>query len=202
MNQDPGIIQGERIESRILLIRGQNVMLDFDLATLYGVSTKVLNQAVRRNPTRFPRDFMFQLSRQEWVTILRSQYVTSSSGHGGRRNPPCAFTEQGVAMLSGVLNSTQAIRVNVEIIRTFVRLRQWLVSNAELARKLDAMERKYDEQFRVVFEAIRQLMKDGESAEPQREIGFHTLQEEPFRPARPNGKPVRPKRRNTKPVKY
>ena len=164
----------ERIKRQIFFLRGQKVMLDFDLAFLYGVETKILNQAVKRNTERFPGDFMFQLTRQEWVAILRSQIVTSSSGHGGRRNPPFAFTEQGVAMLSSVLNSPRAIRVNIEIMRAFVRLRQLLASHAELARKLEVLESKYDSQFKMVFDAIRDLMADPKPAK-KGEIGFHTI---------------------------
>lgn len=143
-------------------------MLDADLAGLYGVETKVLVQAVKRNLDRFPEDFMFQLSREEYDN-LRSQSVTSSDW-GGRRYPPYAFTEQGVAMLSSVLRSRRAVQVNIEIMRAFIRLRQMLASHAELARKLDALEKKYDAQFKDVFEAIRQLMAPPEPK--RRAIGF------------------------------
>ena len=162
------IVPFERIQNAILLIRGDKVMLDADLAALYGVETKVLVQAVKRNKHRFPPDFMFQLTRAEFE-ILRSQTVTSSQW-GGRRYPPYAFTEQGVAMLSSVLNSRRAIRVNIEIMRAFVWLRQMLTSHAELARRIDELERRYDGQFRVVFQVIRELM-----APPDRErkqIGY------------------------------
>jgi hypothetical protein len=159
----------ERIESKIFLIRGQKVMLDVDLAFLYGVEVKVLNQAVKRNTDRFPADFMFQLSSNEFDN-LRSQFVTSSSW-GGRRYPPYAFTEQGVAMLSSVLRSPRAIQVNIEIMRAFVRLRRMLLSNADLARKLEALEKKYDAQFKVVFDAIRELMTPPHQS-TQRRIGF------------------------------
>jgi phage regulator Rha-like protein len=162
------LIPVERIEKAILLIRGQKVMLDADLAELYGVETRVLVQAVKRNIERFPEDFMFQLSQEEF-TILRSQIVTSSDW-GGRRYPPYAFTEQGVAMLSSVLRSQRAIQVNIEIMRAFIRLRQMLASHVELARKLDALEKKYDAQFKQVFEAIRQLMAPPEPK--RRPIGF------------------------------
>jgi len=158
----------ERISQAILLIRGHRVMLDSDLAEMYGVATKVLIQAVKRNGDRFPEDFMFQLSSEEFDR-LRSQFVTSS--WGGRRYPPYAFTEQGVAMLSSVLHSDRAIHVNVEIMRTFVRLRQMLASNVELARKLASLERKYDAQFKVVFDAIRELMTPPEPKK-KRPIGF------------------------------
>ena len=143
-------------------------MLDADLAALYGVDTKVFVQAVRRNVDRFPADFMFQLTKQEFDN-LRSQFVTSS--WGGRRYPPYAFTEQGVAMLSSVLRSKRAIRVNVEIMRAFVQLRRMLASHADLARKLSALEKKYDEQFKVVFDAIRELMVPPEPKK-KGEIGF------------------------------
>ena len=163
------IIPVEGIEKRIFLIRGQKVMFDSDLAELYEVPTKVFNQAVKRNQQRFPSDFMFCLNYQE-VKILRSQIVTSRFW-GGRRYNPCVFTEQGVAMLSSVLNSERAIRVNIEIIRAFVRLRQILSSNKELARRLDELENKYDSQFKVVFDAIRQLMAPP-PLPPKRRIGF------------------------------
>lgn len=144
----------ERLKRSIFLIRGHKVMLDRDLAELYGVETRELNQSVRRNLERFPSDFMFELTREEIVGI--SQFVTSSNLKFSKR--VTAFTEQGVAMLSGVLRSKRAIAVNVEIMRTFVRLREFLTSNAELARKLDELEQRYDRQFKVVFDAIRKLM--------------------------------------------
>ena len=151
----PALVPAERIERSILSIRGHRVMIDSDLAELYGVETRALVQAVQRNRERFPDDFMFQLTREEF-DHLRSQSVTSSLGWGGRLYPPYAFTEQGVAMLSSVLRSERAVQVNIEIMRAFVRLREMLASHAELARKLDALEKKYDAQFRVVFDAIRQ----------------------------------------------
>jgi hypothetical protein len=164
------------IEQRILLVRGQKVMLDSDLAELYGVATKILNKAVTRNAIRFPDDFMFQLTAEE-ARALRFQSGTSnpeavrvSAGRGGRRYLPYAFTEQGVAMLSGVLNSERAVHVNIEIMRAFVRLRLLLLANAELAGKLEILERKYDTQFKVVFDAIRELMTP--PAKPNRPIGF------------------------------
>ena len=162
----------ERIERAILLIRGHKVMLDADLATLYEVPTKVLLQAVKRNLERFPSDFMFQLEKQE-VVILRSQFVTSS--WGGRRYAPYAYTEQGVAMLSTVLNSPRAVAVNIEIMRAFVRLRLILASNNELARRLDQLDAKTDAKFKAVFEAIRQLMTPPEPK--KRPIGFLTPKE-------------------------
>lgn len=169
MTKQKALIPVERIEKSILLIRGHKVILDSDLAELYGVETKVLNQAVTRNIKRFPDDFMFRLTRQE-LRELRSQIVTSR--WGGRRYLPRAFTEQGVAMLSSVLKSERAIQVNVEIIRTFVRLRQLLSTHMELARKLETMERKYDKRFKVVFDAIRQLMIPPKPK--RRRIGFES----------------------------
>jgi hypothetical protein len=156
------------IEAAIRRVRGQNVMLDSDLAVLYGVETKILNKAVRRNLERFPPDFMFQLTADEF-SHLKSQFVISSA-HGGRRSRPYAFTEQGVAMLSGVLRSPRAIAVNVQIMRAFVELRRMLGSNVELARKLDALEQRYDTQFKAVFLAIRELMAPPKP--PRRRIGF------------------------------
>jgi len=160
----------ENISHSIMLIRGHRVLLDTALAALYGVASKALNQAVRRNRDRFPADFMFQLTAEE-TARLRSQSVTLDAGRGRHRKyRPYAFTEQGVAMLSGVLRSRAAVRVNVEIMRAFVRLRRILDSNAELARKLDELERRHDGQFRTVFDAIRQLMVRPEPPRPR--IGF------------------------------
>jgi hypothetical protein len=159
-----------RIESRIYMIRGQKVMLDSHLSDLNGIDTKTLNRAVARNVDRFPLDFMFQLTTSEFAN-LRYQFGTSRSW-GGRRYPPFAFTEQGVAMLSSVLRSPEAVQVNIEIMRAFVRLRQILASHDDLARKLDALERKYDGQFKLVFEAIRKLMAP--PAKPARRHGFRT----------------------------
>jgi hypothetical protein len=192
----------ERIERIVLLLRGQKVLLDFHLAELYGVRTKVLNQAVGRNSDRFPEDFMFQLSKEETHAVMRShimtapgnssqfvmssnrpkavasnwsQIVTSSKKHRGLSYRPYAFPEQGVAMLSSVLRSPRAVRVNVEIMRAFVRLRQWLASNAELSARLDKLEKNYDRKFKAVFEAIRELMREDAAPKRKREIGFHTL---------------------------
>jgi phage regulator Rha-like protein len=162
------MIPKEVLESKIFLIRGQKVMLDRDLAALYGVEVKVLNQSVRRNIERFPADFMFKLHSEEWKTILRSQIVTSK--RGGRRYAPYAFTENGIAMLSSVLNSPRAIQVNIQIMRTFTRLRELLASHADLRRKIEELERRYDGQFRAVFEAIRELM--AAPARKVRRIGF------------------------------
>lgn len=164
----------ERILSRILLIRGQKVMLDADLANLYGVPTGALLQAVKRNPERFPDDFMFRLEADEWRS-LKSQSVISNAGRGGRRYAPYVFTEQGVAMLSSVLHSASAIAVNVAIMRTFVRLREMLASNAELTAKFDQLERKlasHDQAIVGILEAIRQLVQPPQVA--SRPIGFVT----------------------------
>lgn len=170
------LISSETITSPILVIRGQKVMLDADLAALYTVDTKVLNQSVRRNIERFPEDFMFQLTAEE-AASLRSQTVTLKKGRGQHRKYlPYAFTEQGVAMLSSVLNSPRAIQVNIEIMRAFVRLRQMVTSNADLARKLNALERKYDGQFKVVFAAIRELTEPVVKKNSRR-IGFRAEQE-------------------------
>jgi hypothetical protein len=157
------------VDRKILVLRGERIMLDADLAELYEVETRALVQAVKRNGERFPPDFMFQLTAAE-ATILRSQSGISSAGHGGRRYAPYAFTEHGVAMLSSVLRSERAVQVNIEIVRAFVRLRTMLAGNVELARKLAALERKYDAQFKVVFDAIRELMEP--PAKPRRPIGF------------------------------
>jgi hypothetical protein len=201
------LIPAERIERQILLLRGHKVMLDFQLAELYGVATKVLNQAGKRNLERFPEDFMLRLSDRETELVIRtplasaskrnwSQIVTSSRKHRGLAYRPYAFTEQGVAMLSGVLHSPRAVRVNIEIMRAFVRLRQMLATNAVLSGRLDELEKNYDGQFRLVFDAIRRLMKEVRPSRPRprREIGFHTLRE--------NGAVLSPRRPPKGPVKY
>ncbi|HEX4806846.1 MAG TPA: ORF6N domain-containing protein [Conexibacter sp.] len=157
----------ERFESLILTMRGQRVVLDATLAELYGVETKMLVRAVHRNLDRFPEDFMFQLTAEE---ALRCQIGTSNTGRGGRRYRPYAFTEHGVAMLSGVLRSPRAVQVNIEIMRTFVRLRRLLAEHAELAQRIDELERRYDKQFRAVFDAIRELMRS--PSKPSRQLGF------------------------------
>ncbi len=181
-----GIIpKPENLASLVFAIRGEKILLDADLADLYGVATKVLNQAVKRNLERFPADFMFQLTSEEWErmrsqtvtaypagTPMRSQTVTAS-----RRNVtalPYAFTEQGIAMLSSVLRSQRAVEVNIAIMRTFVQLRRLMDSNRDLARRIDAMEKRYDEQFSAVFDAIKQLIADDQAkkAKPSRRIGF------------------------------
>ncbi len=155
------IISLKQVKNHIFFIRGQKVMLSTDLASLYEVEPRVLVQSVKRNIERFPEDFMFQLTKEEF-NDLKSQIVTSSWG-GLRRATPYAFTEQGIAMLASVLRSKRAIHVNVEIMRAFVQLRKMLASNASLARKLKSLEKKYDEQFAVVFEAIRALMEPPKS---------------------------------------
>jgi len=181
------IVPIERIAESIRWIRGHKVLLDFDLALLYGVATKVLNQAVKRNRERFPDDFMFQLNadgtgflRSQFVTLEKerrtnwSQIVTSSEKHRGKRYRPYAFTEQGIAMLSSVLKSDRAIKVNIAIMRAFVKLRQLLNVNRELAKKFSELEQrvgKHDEDITAIMEAIRQLMAPPEK--PRREIGFH-----------------------------
>jgi hypothetical protein len=186
------IIPAEQIALRIRHFRGERVLLDFDLAALYGVETRVLNQAVRRNADRFPADFMFQLSSKETETLSQlvtpsvpghdvsnsSQIVMSSGKYRGKRYRPYAFTEQGVAMLSSVLNSESAVKMNIAIMRAFVQLRRALETNRELARKFSELERridKHDAEIAAILEAIRQLMAPPEKA--RREIGFHVREE-------------------------
>lgn len=164
------ILSIEEVQGKIYLIRGQKVMLDRDLAVLYGVETRTLNQAVTRHKERFPDDFMFKLDNRE-LYHLKSQSVTSSSAHGGRRKIPRAFTEQGIAMLSSVLRSKQAIAVNIQIIRTFTRMRALIKENEVLRQKLEVMEKRYDEQFKIVFDAIRKLLKEPDESGSD-EIGF------------------------------
>jgi hypothetical protein len=159
----------ERVASAILLVRGQRVILDADLARLYSVPVKSLIRAVKRNLDRFPADFMFQLEKEE-AALLRYQLGTSN-GRGGRRYLPYAFTEQGVAMLSSVLRSPRAVHANIEIMRAFVGLRAMLVSNEALARRLAELESRYDDQFRAVFDAIRELMAPAPNSD-KRPIGF------------------------------
>jgi hypothetical protein len=188
MAKKSSLISQEEIENAVLLLRGEKVLLDADLARLYGVTTKALNQAVKRNSGRFPKDFMFRLTSKETAALNRSQIVTGSGaglrsqsvtaktqGRGGRRNAPFAFTEQGVAMLSSVLRSEQAVQVNIEIMRVFVRFRQFLAVNTEIARRLDEFERRlgeHDEQFLHVIRAIRELMEPHAKTK-RRPIGFH-----------------------------
>lgn len=188
----------ESLANLVYLIRGEKVLLDTDLADLYGVEARALNQAVARNPARFPDDFMFQLTTDEW-TATRSQIVTTSgakggkssqtltssqpvaaltsqtvisNGRGGRRTLPYAFTEQGVAMLSSVLRSQRAVEVNIAIMRTFVQLRRLMDSNRDLARRIEAMETRYDEQFSQVFDAIKQLIAEDKTRKAKPPIGF------------------------------
>jgi len=201
------IVPVQQVESLIYLLRGQKAMLDSDLAALYGVEARVLNQAVKRNLTRFPDDFMFQLSKEEFALLMRSQIVTASPAGSSQtvmtsaktskntnksgssqslrssqivmtsrrfraaKYRPYVFTEQGIAMLSSVLRSPRAVQVNIEIMRAFVKIRQWLASNADLSRRLDQMEKKFDHRFKVVFDAIREMTKP--DVAPRREIGFH-----------------------------
>jgi len=180
MDKNVASVPPERIERSILLIRGQKVMLSVHLAELYDVETRALNQAVKRNIIRFPEDFMFQLSEAEAQQLVSQNVIPHKKYFGG--SLPYAFTEQGVAMLSSVLNSETAIKVNIEIMRAFVRLRRMLASHADLARKLEALEKKYDAQFKIVFDAIRQLMAPSEPQPPKRRIGF--VVEEPKVPYR------------------
>lgn len=154
----------------VYFVRGEKVFIDADLAMLYGVETSALNRAVKRNPDRFPADFMFQLDAQEWGN-LRCQ-IGMASSHGGRRAAPHAFTEQGVAMLSSVLNATRAVQVNIAIMRTFVQLRRLMDSNRDLARRIDSLEARYDEQFSAVFDAIKQLITDESRRKGKPPMGF------------------------------
>ena len=163
------MIPTESITNKIYLIRDHKILLDRDLANLYDVETRTLKQAVRRNIKRFPDDFMFVLSKEEFKH-WRSQFVTSNADKKGLRHPPMAFTEQGVAMLSSVLKSDRAIEVNIAIMRAFVKMRQLLSTHKELKKKIEEMEAIYDEQFQVVFEAIRQLLAEEEK--PKQRIGF------------------------------
>jgi hypothetical protein len=181
-------LRPENVAPLVRFIRGEKVLLDADLAVLYAVPTKALNQAVKRNRDRFPEDFMFQLSKDEWADLRcqfgiasktdagddRSQTVTGSQKHRDPRSLPYSFTEQGVAMLSTVLRSRRAVAVNIAIMRTFVQLRRLMDSNRDLARKIETMEKKYDEKFAVVFDAIKRLVADDQArkARPKGRIGF------------------------------
>jgi hypothetical protein len=173
-SDNQALIPAERIEQAILLVRGQKVMLDADLAKLYGVTTTRLNEQVKRNRGRFPEDFMFQLTRDEWDALI-SQTATSKAGRGGRRKLPFAFTEHGAVMAASVLNTPVAVAASIQVVRAFVRLRQLLATSAEFAQRLKDLEAKYgehDKQLVLVFEAIRQLMAPPE--EPKRgRFGFH-----------------------------
>jgi len=182
----------ENLAPLVVFLRGEKALLDSDLAVLYGVEARVLNQAVKRNRERFPEDFMFQLNREEADAVRSSrsqlaisspasppnssQFVMSSGKHRGKAYLPYAFTEQGVAMLSSVLRSPRAVQVNIAIMRTFVQLRRLMDTNRDLARKIESLEKKYDEQFAVVFGAIKQLIAEGHArkARPKRRIGFHS----------------------------
>lgn len=171
MAESVSLIPMERVISSVVLVRNHKVLMDSDLAEMYGVETKYLVRAFLRNLNRFPSDFAFQLSQQEWES-LRCQIGTSKElSRGGRRYAPYVFTEQGVAMLSSVLKSKRAVQVNIAIMRAFVELREMLGSHKDLARKLEAMEKKYDSQFKIVFDAIRELMKPPETP-ARRKIGF------------------------------
>ena len=172
------LIPLEVIEQRILLIRGQKVMLSTHLAELYDVETRALNQAVKRNISRFPEDFVFQLNISEAEQLVSQNVIPHKKYFGG--SLPYAFTEQGVAMLSSVLNSERAIKVNIQIMRTFVKLREIISHHKDLAKRLDELEKKYDAQFKIVFDAIRQLMAPPEPEPPKKRIGF--LVEEPHVP--------------------
>jgi hypothetical protein len=170
------IVSAERIDATIRLLRGHRVVLSTDAAALYGVEPRALVQAVKRNPSRFPPDFMFQLSGHEWSTLKSQTVISNAVGRGGARTPPYAFTEQGIAMLSSILRSDRAVRVNVEIMRAFVRLRQMIATNDQLSRRLDELEHaivNHDEKFAAVFDAIRQLMTEPkEKKRPP--VGFQT----------------------------
>ena len=171
LTDENAMIPSEFIERRIFIIRGRKVMIDDDLAELYQIPTKRLNEAVKRNGNRFPEDFMFQLTTEEFQN-LRSQFATSSLSYGGKRYLPYVFTEQGVAMLSSILHSPRAVAVNIAIMRTFVRLRQLLASNKELAEKVMEMEKKYDKQFKIVFDVLRQLMGPPLEKDNKNPMGF------------------------------
>ena len=171
------IISTNRITSRIYLMREQKVMLDSDLAELYEESTGRLNEQVRRNKERFPEEFAFQLTQDEYA-FLMSQNAISKSGHGGRRKLPWAFTEHGILMLSSVLRSKRAIQVNIEIMRAFVEMRKILLSYSELSYRIDKLEEGYDTQFKIVFDAIRKLMTSDKPSENGRPLGFRLNEEE------------------------
>jgi hypothetical protein len=166
--KENGLIPNERIIQKIFVIRGQKVMFDYDLAVLYGVETKVLNQAVKRNAPRFPKDFVFQLTETE-TGSLRSQIVTLKRG-AHRKYRPYVFTEHGVLMLSSVLKSERATQVNIQIVRTFIKLREMLLKYKDLREKIEGIEKKYDHRFKVVFDTLKQLLK--EEDKPKNKIGF------------------------------
>lgn len=168
-NVETNLIPQERIENRIFLIRGKKVILDKDLAALYEVETKHLKRQVRRNMERFPEEFMFELTKEEYQNFLRCHFGTLKKGEYSKYLP-YAFTEPGVAMLSSVLNSKRAIQVNIQIIKTFIKLREMIISNKELRQRLDELERKYDKQFKIIFDVIRDLLEEKEK--PKNKIGF------------------------------
>lgn len=177
------ITSSDFIATKIIFLRDEKVLLDYDLALIYGVETKRLKEAVRRNIARFPEDFMFELTSDEWSS-LRSQIASLKIGRGKHpKYPPFAFTEQGVAMLSGILNSPRAIETNIAIMRTFVALRRLMESNKDLALRIRQLERKYDQRFKIVFDTIQQLIRQGKEAQP---IGFKIGKKE--KPARTHGK--------------
>ena len=174
VNMSTALISTERIETRIFLMRGKKVMLDKDLAELYEVKPIVLRQQVKRNKERFPDDFMFQLTSKEVENKVSQNVIPSKQGLGGHL--PYAFTEQGVAMLSSILRSKRAVQVNIQIMRTFTKLREMIESHKDLKRKIEDMEKKYDGQFQIVFEAIKQLIEP--EIKPKRKIGFYVSDEE------------------------
>ncbi len=185
--REPLTLTPARIECLIHVVRGQRVMLDSDLAELYGVTTKVLNQAVERNRNRFPDDFAYQLTKEEFAT-LRSQIVTSNEGRGGRRYTPWVFTEHGVAMLSSVLRSETATKVNIEIIRAFVRLRRLLATPGDLVTQLQQHAetvKLHDEQLRLISDVLRRMLTPPPDDGPKRRIGFHPPESQPAPEANP-----------------
>ena len=167
----PSFLPAEIIENKIYIFRGQKVMIDRDLAKLYGVEVRAFNQSVRRNIERFPNDFCFQLTLEEWES-LRSQIVTLKPGRGGKGFRPLVFTEPGIAMLSSVLKSKRAIAINIQIIRTFIYLRDIAIEHSDLRLRLDFLEKQYDEQFKIVFDALRETIDD---ASRKTAIGFKAL---------------------------
>ncbi len=167
-------LKESNIAEHIYFIRGEKVMLDVDLAILYGVQTRVLKQSVRRNRNRFPDDFMFQLSENEINQVVSQNVIPSKSYFGGAK--PFAFTEQGVAMLSGTLNSDRAIEVNIAIMRAFIQMRRLIASYKDLEKKINELENKYDENFSIVFKALKQLIR--QESEPRKRIGFKTNEDE------------------------
>ena len=164
-------VSPDEITNKIFLFREKKVMLDSDLAKLYGVLTGLLNLAVKRNIDRFPSDFMFRLTKEEAESLILQFAISKKEGRGGRRKLPYVFTEQGVAMLSSVLNSKRAIHVNIEIMRAFAKIREMILSHRELQTKINEMEQKYDKNFAIVFEALRELLNP--PVKPKKEIGFH-----------------------------